>query len=36
MFGLTSLITGGALLALVAVTFVIGAGTGRHSVMDTA
>ena len=36
MFGLTALITGGAMLALVAVTFVIGARTGRHSVMDTA
>jgi steroid 5-alpha reductase family enzyme len=36
MFGLTALITGGALLALVAGTFVIGARTGRHSVMDTA
>jgi steroid 5-alpha reductase family enzyme len=36
MFGVTALITGGALLTLVAVTFVIGARTGRHSVMDTA
>jgi steroid 5-alpha reductase family enzyme len=36
MFGLTALITGGALLVLVACTFVIGAGTGRHSVMDVA
>jgi steroid 5-alpha reductase family enzyme len=36
MFALTLLVTGGALLALVAVTFAIGASTGRHSVMDTA
>jgi len=36
MFALTVLITAGALLALVAGTFVVGARTGRHSVMDTA
>jgi steroid 5-alpha reductase family enzyme len=36
MFALTALVTACALLALVAVTFVIGASTGRHSVMDTA
>jgi len=36
MFALTLPVTGAALLALVAVTFVIGARTGRHSVMDTA
>ena len=36
MFALTALITAAALLALVAGTFVIGARTGKHSVMDTA
>jgi steroid 5-alpha reductase family enzyme len=35
-FGWTALTAGGAVLALVAVTFVIGAATGRHSVMDVA
>jgi steroid 5-alpha reductase family enzyme len=35
-FGLTALVTGGALLALLAVTFVIGVRTGKHSVMDVA
>ena len=36
MFCLTALVTACALLALVAVAFVIGARTGRHSVMDVA
>jgi steroid 5-alpha reductase family enzyme len=36
VFGLTALVTGGALLALLAVTFVIGVRTGKHSVMDVA
>ncbi|TVZ04820.1 DUF1295 domain-containing protein [Trebonia kvetii] len=35
-FGLTALITAGALLVLVAVTFTVGARTGRHSVMDVS
>jgi steroid 5-alpha reductase family enzyme len=36
MFGVTALVTGGALLVLVAGTFVIGVRTSKHSVMDTA
>ncbi|HEY5016473.1 MAG TPA: DUF1295 domain-containing protein [Streptosporangiaceae bacterium] len=36
MFALTAIITGCALAALLAVTFVVGDRTGRHSVMDVA
>jgi steroid 5-alpha reductase family enzyme len=36
MFGLTVLVTAGALLALLAGTFVIGVRIGKHSVMDVA
>jgi steroid 5-alpha reductase family enzyme len=36
VFWLTVLITAGAILAVVAVAFVIGASTGRHSIMDVA
>ena len=35
-FWLTSLVTAGCLAALLAVTFAVGASTGRHSVMDVA
>jgi steroid 5-alpha reductase family enzyme len=36
VFWLTVLITAGAILAVVAIAFVIGASTGRHSIMDVA
>jgi steroid 5-alpha reductase family enzyme len=36
VFVLTALVTAGALLALLAVTFVIGVRAGKHSVMDVA
>jgi steroid 5-alpha reductase family enzyme len=36
VFWLTVLITAGAVLAVVAVAFVIGASTGKHSIMDVA
>ena len=36
MFWLTALITGCSILALVAVTFVIGVRSGKHTVMDVA
>jgi steroid 5-alpha reductase family enzyme len=35
-FGTTALVAGCSVLALLAVTFVIGVRTGKHSVMDTA
>ena len=36
MFGVTALVTAGALLALVASAFVVGVSTGRHTIMDVA
>ena len=36
MFWLTVLVTACALLAVVAIAFVIGASTGKHSIMDVA
>ena len=36
MFWLTALVTAGAILAVVAIAFVIGVGSGKHSIMDVA
>jgi steroid 5-alpha reductase family enzyme len=36
VFWLTALVTAGAILAVVAIAFVIGVGSGKHSIMDVA